>query len=144
MALEHAILVSLSERASSGYDLARRFDKSIGYFWTATHQQVYKVLARMEGSELGAAHRRRRRTADRTKSCMTSPRLGRDRTGALDRRSPPNPRRRVPNSRSRFAGRPTVIPARSRPRSRGTAICTANGSMSTSATRSASFPTRRG
>ena len=48
MALEHAILVSLAERASTGYDLARRFDKSIGQFWTATHQQVYKVLARME------------------------------------------------------------------------------------------------
>jgi DNA-binding PadR family transcriptional regulator len=48
MALEHAILVSLAERASSGYDLARRFDRSIGQFWTATHQQVYKVLARME------------------------------------------------------------------------------------------------
>ncbi len=50
MALEHAILVSLAERASSGYDLARRFDKSIGRFWTATHQQVYKVLARMEAN----------------------------------------------------------------------------------------------
>lgn len=48
MALEHAILVSLTEQASTGYDLARRFDKSIGQFWTATHQQVYKVLARME------------------------------------------------------------------------------------------------
>lgn len=48
MALEHAILVALAERASTGYDLARRFDKSIGQFWTATHQQVYKVLARME------------------------------------------------------------------------------------------------
>jgi DNA-binding PadR family transcriptional regulator len=47
--LEHAILVSLAEKASTGYDLARRFDKSIGQFWTATHQQVYKVLARMEG-----------------------------------------------------------------------------------------------
>jgi DNA-binding PadR family transcriptional regulator len=46
--LEHAILVSLSERSGSGYELARRFDRSIGYFWTATHQQVYKVLARME------------------------------------------------------------------------------------------------
>lgn len=41
-------MVSLAERASTGYDLARRFDKSIGQFWTATHQQVYKVLARME------------------------------------------------------------------------------------------------
>jgi DNA-binding PadR family transcriptional regulator len=48
MALEHAILVSLAERAGTGYDLARRFDNSIGYFWSATHQQVYKVLARMQ------------------------------------------------------------------------------------------------
>lgn len=48
MALEHAILVSLTERAASGYDLARRFDASIGYFWPATHQQIYRVLARME------------------------------------------------------------------------------------------------
>jgi DNA-binding PadR family transcriptional regulator len=38
MALEHAILVSLAERAASGYDLARRFDASIGFFWKATHQ----------------------------------------------------------------------------------------------------------
>ena len=48
MSLEHAILVSLSERSASGYDLARRFDKSIGHFWQASHQQIYKVLGRME------------------------------------------------------------------------------------------------
>ena len=48
MALEHAILVSLSEKPSTGYDLARRFDVSIGYFWTATHQQIYRVLGAME------------------------------------------------------------------------------------------------
>ena len=55
MALEHAILVSLAEKASTGYDLARRFDKSIGRFWTATHQQVYKVLSRMEAAGWVAA-----------------------------------------------------------------------------------------
>ena len=48
MALEHAILVSLAERSASGYDLARRFDASIGHFWRASHQQIYKVLGRME------------------------------------------------------------------------------------------------
>ncbi|MFJ1732788.1 PadR family transcriptional regulator [Streptomyces sp. NPDC088254] len=48
MALEHAILVSLLEKAGSGYELARRFERSIGYFWTATHQQIYRVLKRME------------------------------------------------------------------------------------------------
>ncbi|CAM2793662.1 PadR family transcriptional regulator [Skermania piniformis] len=47
MALEHAILVSLSELSGSGYELARRFDSSIGYFWHATHQQIYRVLKRM-------------------------------------------------------------------------------------------------
>ena len=47
MALEHAILVSLAERAASGYDLARRFDASIGHFWHASHQQIYRVLGRM-------------------------------------------------------------------------------------------------
>jgi len=49
MALEHAILVSLRERPASGLDLARRFDRSIGFFWSATHQQIYRVLGRMEG-----------------------------------------------------------------------------------------------
>ncbi|GAA0588171.1 PadR family transcriptional regulator [Streptomyces crystallinus] len=49
MALEHAILVSLLEKPGSGYELARRFERSIGYFWTATHQQIYRVLKRMEG-----------------------------------------------------------------------------------------------
>ncbi|GAA1933782.1 PadR family transcriptional regulator [Streptomyces sodiiphilus] len=48
MALEHAILVSLLEQPGSGYELARRFNRSIGYFWTATHQQIYRVLKRME------------------------------------------------------------------------------------------------
>lgn len=48
MALEHAILTSLLEKPASGYDLARRFDKTIGFFWRATHQQIYRVLGRMD------------------------------------------------------------------------------------------------
>jgi DNA-binding PadR family transcriptional regulator len=35
VALPHAILVSLCEQAGSGYELARRFDRSIGCFWAA-------------------------------------------------------------------------------------------------------------
>lgn len=50
MSLAHAVLTSLLEKPSSGYDLARRFDKSIGYFWHATHQQIYRELARMESA----------------------------------------------------------------------------------------------
>jgi DNA-binding PadR family transcriptional regulator len=48
MALEHALLVALRERPSSGLELSRRFERSIGYFWNATHQQIYRVLSRME------------------------------------------------------------------------------------------------
>lgn len=48
MSLPHALLTSLSERAGSGSELARRFDKSIGFFWAATHQQIYRELARLE------------------------------------------------------------------------------------------------
>ncbi|WP_134740459.1 PadR family transcriptional regulator [Nocardioides sp. 503] len=48
MALEHALLVALREQPASGLDLARRFARSIGFFWSATHQQIYRVLARME------------------------------------------------------------------------------------------------
>jgi DNA-binding PadR family transcriptional regulator len=44
VALPHAILVSLSEQSGSGYELARRFDRSIGFFWSATHQQIYRTL----------------------------------------------------------------------------------------------------
>lgn len=48
MALEHALLVALSERPASGLELTRRFERSLGFFWHATHQQIYRVLARME------------------------------------------------------------------------------------------------
>ena len=48
MALEHALLVSLSERPATGIELTRRFDRSIGFFWRATHQQIYQVLRRMQ------------------------------------------------------------------------------------------------
>ena len=48
MALPHTILVSLCEREGSGYELARRFDRAIGHFWAATHQQIYRTLRVME------------------------------------------------------------------------------------------------
>ncbi len=48
MPLPHAILVSLCEQSGSGYELAHRFDRSIGYFWSATHQQIYRTLRAME------------------------------------------------------------------------------------------------
>ncbi|WP_285276015.1 PadR family transcriptional regulator [Halopseudomonas bauzanensis] len=47
MSIQHALLTSLLEKPSSGYELANRFDHSIGYFWQATHQQIYRELGRM-------------------------------------------------------------------------------------------------
>lgn len=52
MSLPHAILTALTERAGSGLDLARRFDRSIGYFWSASHQQIYRELTRLEEAGL--------------------------------------------------------------------------------------------
>lgn len=54
MSLQHALLVSLAEQEATGYDLTRRFDKSLGFFWSATHQQIYRVLARMTDDDLVA------------------------------------------------------------------------------------------
>jgi DNA-binding PadR family transcriptional regulator len=31
----------------SGYDLAKNFDASIGFFWRASHQQIYRELGRL-------------------------------------------------------------------------------------------------
>lgn len=48
MSLPHALLTALMERPSAGLELAERFDRSIGHFWHATHQQIYRELARLE------------------------------------------------------------------------------------------------
>jgi DNA-binding PadR family transcriptional regulator len=55
MALVHAILSALIERACSGYDLAKQFDGSVGFFWQATHQQIYRELSTLEEKELISA-----------------------------------------------------------------------------------------
>jgi DNA-binding PadR family transcriptional regulator len=52
MSLQHAILTALLERPSSGLELTRRFDRSIGFFWSATHQQIYRELGRLEQAGL--------------------------------------------------------------------------------------------
>ena len=44
MSLAHVLLTSLIEKPSTGIGLARRFDRSMGFFWNATHQQIYREL----------------------------------------------------------------------------------------------------
>ncbi|NUN63752.1 PadR family transcriptional regulator [Pseudanabaena biceps] len=48
MSLAYAILVSLICEPKSGYDLAKQFDGTVGFFWQATHQQIYRELTKLE------------------------------------------------------------------------------------------------
>ena len=52
MSLSHALLNALLEYPGSGLELARRFDRSVGFFWPATHQQIYRELGRLEEAGL--------------------------------------------------------------------------------------------
>jgi len=47
MSLRHAVLGVLSSMPMSGYDMQRYFDEA-GYFWPASHAQVYQELRKME------------------------------------------------------------------------------------------------
>ncbi|GGO00671.1 PadR family transcriptional regulator [Nocardia rhizosphaerihabitans] len=68
MSLRCAILTALMERPATGKELTRRFDSSIGYFWHATHQQVYRELKAMTDDGLIHPHasQERLRGAPRT------------------------------------------------------------------------------
>ena len=47
MALSEAILVCLTEGPQSGYDLAKTFQTSIGFFWQSDHQRIYRELKKL-------------------------------------------------------------------------------------------------
>ena len=47
MALGDAILACLTEHPMTGYELAKTFDSSIGFFWKADHQQIYRELSKL-------------------------------------------------------------------------------------------------
>lgn len=55
MALRHAALAALLEGEASGYQLAKRFDVSVANFWSATPQQLYRELDRLEADGLVCA-----------------------------------------------------------------------------------------
>lgn len=48
MALAHAILATLMDLPCSGYDLRKRFEGSVGFFWQASFQQIYRELGKLE------------------------------------------------------------------------------------------------
>lgn len=45
-------MVSLAERPGSGYEIGQQFARSIGHFWSATHQQIYRTLKRLSDDNL--------------------------------------------------------------------------------------------
>lgn len=51
MVLSYAILAALINQPCSGYDLVKRFNKSVDCFWSASHQQIYKALAQLEADQ---------------------------------------------------------------------------------------------
>ncbi len=48
MALSHALLATLSNGCYSGYDLSKQFSGSVGFFWQATQQQIYREVTKLE------------------------------------------------------------------------------------------------
>jgi DNA-binding PadR family transcriptional regulator len=54
MALSHSILATLVGRGKSlsGYDIAKEFNSSVGFYWKTTHQQIYRELAGLEVKKL--------------------------------------------------------------------------------------------
>ena len=52
MALRYAILGYLSTAPGSGYDLSQQLDGGLGWFWSASHSQIYPELSRLESAGL--------------------------------------------------------------------------------------------
>jgi len=52
MSLKHAILTLLETEEGSGYDLLKRFKQRLGFFWNASHQQIYLQLKKMSDEGL--------------------------------------------------------------------------------------------
>lgn len=50
--LGYAILGLLARQPRTGYELARRMDLPVGWFWTASHSQIYPELARLHDDGL--------------------------------------------------------------------------------------------
>lgn len=52
MSLKHAVLVLLESEGGTGYDIVKSFNMGLGYFWNASHQQVYQELKKLNADGL--------------------------------------------------------------------------------------------
>jgi DNA-binding PadR family transcriptional regulator len=76
VSLKYAILSLLAHDPLTGYELMKLFDGSVGYFWHATHPQIYKELARLERAGQ-IAHRSVEQRGRPTKKIYSLSELGR-------------------------------------------------------------------
>ncbi|HEY7222946.1 MAG TPA: PadR family transcriptional regulator [Micromonosporaceae bacterium] len=53
--LGYALLGLLARRPRTGYELSQALRVPVGYFWTASHSQIYPELARLEADRLIAS-----------------------------------------------------------------------------------------
>jgi len=51
MALKYVLLTLLQRAPQTGYQIVQSFDSSVGYFWNASHQQVYRELGTLSNDE---------------------------------------------------------------------------------------------
>jgi len=54
MALKYVVLTLLSRESQSGYEIVKKFDTAVGYFWRASHQQVYRELGLLSDAGLAS------------------------------------------------------------------------------------------
>ncbi|MEL4897599.1 PadR family transcriptional regulator [Crocosphaera sp. Alani8] len=48
MTLTHTILVALTTKSHTGYEIWKTFEERLNFFWKATQQQIYRELGKME------------------------------------------------------------------------------------------------
>ncbi|RYP83130.1 PadR family transcriptional regulator [Nocardioides guangzhouensis] len=56
MSLRFAILGSLAVQPASGYDLVKRFDKTLNFVWWASHGAVYTELGKLQADGFVEPH----------------------------------------------------------------------------------------
>jgi len=54
MSLRYVILTALSEQDLTGYQITKEFDLVLGNLWSASHQQVYRELAKLADEGLAS------------------------------------------------------------------------------------------
>ncbi|MDX1802033.1 MAG: PadR family transcriptional regulator [Marinobacter sp.] len=55
MALRYALLAALHKHPATGYELTQRFRTRLTHVWNASHQQIYRELARLDSDQLVVA-----------------------------------------------------------------------------------------